>query len=93
MGSQTKPATPVVATVEIDGLMVEVHAATYRQFMRASSAESRMEGTATLCDQTCVVNGRDEPASELLTIAGVNRALGLALGTGSAGSGEGADPT
>jgi hypothetical protein len=83
------PATPVVATVEIDGYTVTVHAATYRQFMRAANAASQMEGTADLCDATCIVEGHDDPASEILSVNGVSRAVALAIG---ADKGDGADP-
>lgn len=72
--------TPVVATVEIDGCKVEVHAATYRQFMRAAAAQNKMEGTADLCDATCIVEGHDDPASEILSVKGVSRAVALAIG-------------
>lgn len=72
---------PIIATVGIDGYQVEIHAATYRQFMRAAAAQNQMEGTADLCDATCVVVGHDEPASELLSVKGVGRAVGLAIGS------------
>lgn len=73
--------TPVIAETEIDGYKVKVHAATYRQFVRASTAEVQMLGTAELCDETCEVVGSDEPATEVLTIRGVNKAVSIALGT------------
>lgn len=73
--------TPIIKEADIDGYRVKVHAATYRQFMRAATAEKQMEGTAILCDETCEIEGTDEPASELLTISGVNEAVSIAIGT------------
>ncbi len=73
--------TPVLKELEIDGHKVKVHAATYRQFLRATTAEVQMLGTAQLCDETCEVVGSDEPASELLTLKGVNKAISIAIGT------------
>lgn len=73
--------TPILKELEIDGYKVKVHAATYRQFQRAASNENQMEGTATLCDEVCEVEGETLPASELLTINGVNTAVGIAIST------------
>lgn len=72
--------TPIVKELELDGHKVKVHAATYRQFQRAANAENQMEGTATLCDEVCEVEGTSEPASELLSIKGVNKAVSIAIG-------------
>lgn len=73
--------TPVLKELELDGVKVKVHAATYRQFIRATTAENQMLGTATLCDETCEVVGSDEIASEVLTLKGVNRVVSIAIGT------------
>lgn len=83
--------TPVLKEVTIDGYKVRVHAATYRQFQRAANAENQMEGTATLCDQTCEIVGATEPASELLTIKGVNEAIQIAIGTSDDANGVNAN--
>lgn len=82
--------TPVLKELEIDGYKVKIHSATYRQFQRAANAENQMEGTATLCDLTCEIIGSDEPASELLTIKGVDEAIKIAIGTSD--DGEGVNP-
>lgn len=73
--------TPVLKEFELDGYKVKVHAATYRQFQRAANAENQMDGTANLCDEVCEVEGETQPASELLTIKGVNTVVSIAIGT------------
>lgn len=73
--------TPVIKELELDGRKVKVHAATYRQFTRAAVAENQMLATAQLCDETVEVEGWKEPASEVLTIASVNKAVAIAIGT------------
>ncbi len=73
--------TPIIKEMSLDGHNVKIHAATYRQFVRAAVAENQMLGTATLCDETCEVEGFTEPASEVLTIASVNKAVSIAIGT------------
>ena len=69
----------VVKRLEVDGYTVVVHAATYRQLLRASEAQPPMAGTADLCDLTCEIVGHDEPASELLTVPAVNRLVHIAI--------------
>lgn len=71
--------TPVIEEMELDGRKVKIHAATYRQFTRAAVAENQMLATAQLCDETVEVEGFDEPASEVLTIASVNKAVAIAI--------------
>lgn len=80
--------TPVLKELELDGHKVKVHAATYRQFQRAANAENQMEGTATLCDETCEIMGSDEPASELLSIKGVNDVVSIAIGADEESKGK-----
>lgn len=73
--------TPILKETELDGYRVKIHAATYRQFQRAATAENQMEGTATLCDEVAEIEGETLPASELLTIKGVNAVVSVAIGT------------
>ena len=75
--------TPILKELEIDGYKCKVHAATYRQFQRAASAEDQMAGTADLVDAVVEVEGEELPASELLTIQGVNKVVSIAIGNTS----------